>query len=155
MATPPSPPPHFYINPLFQVYPPILAKNFIPSPSDSIFGRSYPPPPLQLCHVTFCKFWIVNVTCYLIAKQLNWSHTQFVCAWIGHGTQCGMWEIQKEAITTVANCWLITKIMWLTGNYNLPLIISLDFLYIDLVIPFYLWVLVCSSACWRYEPLYM
>ena len=34
--------------PLFRVYPPILAKTFVPPPpppSDSIFGRSYPPPP--------------------------------------------------------------------------------------------------------------
>ena len=30
----------------FQVYPPFLAKKFIPppTPSDSIFGKSYPPP---------------------------------------------------------------------------------------------------------------
>ena len=27
--------------------------------------------------MTFCKFWIVDLT-YLIAEQLNWSHTQFV-----------------------------------------------------------------------------
>ena len=36
--------PHFYIYPPFQVYPPpFLVKNFKPPPSDSIFGRSYPP----------------------------------------------------------------------------------------------------------------
>ena len=38
--------PHFYINPPFQIYPPFLAKNFCNPPSDSIFGRSYPPTPL-------------------------------------------------------------------------------------------------------------
>ena len=40
-------PPHFYMKPLFQVYLPFLAINFVPPfppSSDSIFGRSYPPP---------------------------------------------------------------------------------------------------------------
>ena len=41
-----TPPPHFYVNPPFQVYSPFLAKNFCNPPSDSIFGRSYSPPPL-------------------------------------------------------------------------------------------------------------
>ena len=45
MATPPPPPPpiNLYINLLFQIYPSILAKNFVPPPSDSIFRRSYLP----------------------------------------------------------------------------------------------------------------
>ena len=44
-----QPPIHFYINPPFQVYPPFLAKNFVPPPppSDSIFGRSYSPPLIR------------------------------------------------------------------------------------------------------------
>ena len=33
--------------PLFQVYTPFLAKNFVPPPSDAIYGRSYPPSPFN------------------------------------------------------------------------------------------------------------
>ena len=54
------------INPPFQGYPPFLAKFLVP-PSDSIFGRSYPPlirgeggGGFQLCIVrkpTYCCFW--------------------------------------------------------------------------------------------------
>ena len=39
MATRPS----LHPPPLFQVYPPLSSKNFGTPPSDSIFGRSYPP----------------------------------------------------------------------------------------------------------------
>ena len=45
------------------------------------------------------RFWIVDVT-YLITEQLNWSHTQFLCAWIGHVHSAYMRNI-KEAIITV------------------------------------------------------
>ena len=45
----PPPLPHFYINPPphFKVYPSFLAKKLYPPPSDSIFGRSYPPPLIR------------------------------------------------------------------------------------------------------------
>ena len=80
-------------------------------------------------YVTFCKFWIVDVT-YLVTQQLNWSHTQFVCAWIGHVDSVYVINI-KEAIITVTISYLPKVNIWLTGNYNLPFIISLHFLYID------------------------
>ena len=45
------------------------------------------------------RFWIVDLT-YLITEQLNWSHTQFLCAWIGHVHSAYMRNI-KEAVITV------------------------------------------------------
>ena len=38
-------PPHFYINPPFWGLYPLSSKKFRTPQSDSIFGRSYPPPP--------------------------------------------------------------------------------------------------------------
>ena len=58
----PPPPPNSTSTPPFQVYTPILPKNFIPHPSNSIFGRFYPPSPgwgggVQLCKVLFpCEY---------------------------------------------------------------------------------------------------
>ena len=41
-----TPPPHFYINPPFLGLSLLSSKkNCTATPSDSIFGRSYPPPP--------------------------------------------------------------------------------------------------------------
>ena len=41
-----NPPISTSTRPPFQVYPPFLGNNFVPPSSDSIFGSSYPPPPL-------------------------------------------------------------------------------------------------------------
>ena len=53
----------------------------------------------ETVYMTFYKFWIVDAT-YLITDQLNWSHTQFVCAWIGNAHSVYV-SIMKETIITV------------------------------------------------------
>ena len=41
------PPPHFYINLPFPDLSPLFSKTFCNPSSDSIFGRSYSPPPFN------------------------------------------------------------------------------------------------------------
>ena len=44
----------------------------------------------------------MDVTC-LITEQLNWSHTQFVCALIGHVHSVCLINIKEAIITVVIN----------------------------------------------------
>ena len=76
--------PHFYINPPFPVYCPFLAKNCIPhSPSNSIFGKSYPPPLIfsDCLHssilnftLTFSNHWLWK-TPRVCISWVSWQKT--------------------------------------------------------------------------------
>ena len=56
--------PHFYINPPFSGLSPLSSKQFRIPPSDSIFGRSYPPsptsPPFNKGRVPTTKIYLVR-----------------------------------------------------------------------------------------------
>ena len=98
------------------------------------------------------SFQFVNVTC-LITKQLNWSHTKFLCPLIGHVHKC----VYQKYKRSNNHCYyqLITKSkLWLTGSYNLPLKINLGFCIYRLSSSIsFVSTAVCSSVCRRYEPL--
>ena len=68
---------HFYINPppslLFSFMAPFLAKSFDLPPNDSIFGRSYPPPP-PLIRVGRFNYGLPTN-----GPQWKYSHTAFLC----------------------------------------------------------------------------
>ena len=82
-------PPISTSTPPFKVYSPFLAKNFEPlPPSDSIFGRSYPPPfnkmgggrfQLWVCYQIYFEFfgmYIIETRCiqnYTWMKILPWA----------------------------------------------------------------------------------
>ena len=66
------------------------------SSEEEIFIQKKKMQNRETVYVNFFKFWFVDVS-YLITEQLNWSHTQFVCAWIGHVHSVDMRNI-KEAI---------------------------------------------------------
>ena len=79
----------------------------------------------ETVYMTFCKFWTcgcdlfnyraIKLVTYTICMCLNRSCTHCIC------------EKSKRS-NYHCNYQLITEgKLWLTGNYNLPLIISLDF----------------------------
>ena len=75
-----QPPPHFYINPPFQGYPPFLAKFWYPpSPppaGDSIFWRSYPLPLIRGGAVPTMLFSWVQKTCQAIGLDPYFQFSQ-------------------------------------------------------------------------------
>ena len=100
----------------------------------------------RLCMWPIANSQLVDVTC-LIKEQLNWLNTQFVCAWIGHVHSVYVINIKRATITVFVD--KLPKVI----NYNLPLIISLDFsIYRLSYSTFFMSTTLCSSACSRYEP---
>ena len=92
----------------------------------------------RLCMWPFANSELVDVTCLI---------TEYTC------THC-ICEKSKRS-NYHCNYQLITEgKLWLTGNYNLPLIISLDFpIHRRSYFALFMSTKVCSSACRRYEPL--
>ena len=56
----------------------------------------------RLCMWPFADSQLVEVTC-LITEQLNWSDTQFVCAWIDHVHSVYVRNIKEAIITVIIN----------------------------------------------------
>ena len=56
----------------------------------------------RLCMWPFANYELVDVT-NLITEQLNWSHTHFVCAWIGHIQSVSVRNIKEAIITVITN----------------------------------------------------
>ena len=106
----------------------------------------------ETVYVAFCKFStsgcdlfnyiVINLVTYTVCMCLNRLCTQYVC------------EKYKRSIYH-CNYWLITKDkLWLNGNYNLRLIISLNFFIYRLSYStLFMSTTMCSSAFCRYEPL--
>ena len=140
MATPhPSP---FLHQPPFSGLSPHSSKKFHTLPKWLNFWEVLPPypPPTMPCDL----LQILNCECDLLfnCKAIKLV-TYTVCMCLDRSWYTVWYVRNTKRSNYLANCWLITKIMWLTGNYNLPLIISLDFLYIEWVIRLYLWALQC------------
>ena len=56
----------------------------------------------RLCMWSLANSGLADVTC-LITKQLNWSHIEFVCAWIGHVHSVYVINIKETIITVIIN----------------------------------------------------
>ena len=92
------------------------------------------------CDLFNCR--AIKLVIYTVCMCLNRSCTQCVCEKYKRSNyQCYYQLITKGKLR-------------LTGNYNLPLIISLDFsIYRLSYCALFMSTTVCSSACRRYEPL--
>ena len=106
----------------------------------------------RLCVWPLCKF----STCgsdlfnYKAIKLVTYT----VCMCFNRPcAQCVCWKYKRSNYH--CNYYLITKSkLWLTGKYNLPLIISLDFsIYRFSYFILFTSTAVCLSACRRYVPL--
>ena len=60
----------------------------------------------------FANYELVDVT-NLITEQLNWSHIQFLCAWIGHIQSVSVRNIKETIITVIINCLPKVNYDWL------------------------------------------
>ena len=96
----------------------------------------------RLCMWPFANFEPVDATC-LITEQLNWSHTQCVCAWIGHVYIVYVINVKGATITVIIDH--LPKVI----NFNLPLIIFLDFSIYRLN---YCTLFMSTTTCSRNEP---
>ena len=56
----------------------------------------------RLCMWPFANSQLVDVICS-ITEQLNWSHTQFVCAWTGHAHSVYVRNIKEAVIAVIIN----------------------------------------------------
>ena len=61
-------------------------------------------------YMTYYKFLTCGLTC-LITQQLNWSHTQLACAWIGHVNSVYVTNVKIALLTVIVN--YLSKV-----NYN-------------------------------------
>ena len=96
----------------------------------------------ETVYVTFCN--ISTCGCDLFNYRAIKLVTYTVCMWLNRScTQCACEKYKRSNYH--CNYWLITKgKLWLTGNYNLPLIITVGFCI-------YIWTLFFYFICEYYS----